>query len=52
MFGDDPDPTVTKVRVGSGTDFGRVREEVRGLSREVRSGLAVRGSAEGKGLRR
>ena len=26
MFGDDPDPTVTTARVGSGTAFGRVRE--------------------------
>ena len=25
MFGDDPDPTVTKVRFGFGTIFGRVR---------------------------
>ena len=29
MFGDDPDPTVTIVRIGSGTAFGRAREEVR-----------------------
>ena len=36
MFGDDPDPTVTTVRVGSGTAFGRAREEVRGLTREFR----------------
>ena len=41
MFGDVPDPTVTTIRVGSGTDFGRVREECRGLTREVRLGLAV-----------
>ena len=41
MFGDVPDPTVTTVRVGSGTDFGRAREEGRGLTREVRLGLAV-----------
>ena len=36
MFGDDPDTTVTTARVGAGTDFGRAREEVRGLMREVR----------------
>ena len=41
MFGDDPDTTVTTVWVGSGTDFGRVREEGRGLTREVKLGLAV-----------
>ena len=41
MFGDDPDPTVTTARVGSGTAFGRAREEGRGLTREVRLGLAV-----------
>ena len=41
MFGDDPDPSVTTARVGSGTTFGRVRDEVRGLTREVRLGLAV-----------
>ena len=41
MFGDDPDPTVTTVRVGFGTTFGRAREEGRGLTREVRLGLAV-----------
>ena len=29
MFGDDPDTTVTTVRVGSGSAFGRAREEVR-----------------------
>ena len=52
MFGDDPDTAVTTVRVGSGTTSGRAREEVRGLMREVRQGLAVRGSAEGKSLRR
>ena len=40
MFGDDPDPTVTKVRFGSGTTFGRAREEGCGLTREVRLGLA------------
>ena len=39
MFGDDLDPTVTKVRFGSGTTFGRAREEGRGLTREVRLGL-------------
>ena len=27
MFGDDPDLTVMTARVGSGTDFGRAREE-------------------------
>ena len=36
MFGDDPDTMVTTVRVGSGADFGRAREEVRELMREVR----------------
>ena len=41
MFGDDPDPTVTTARVGSGTAFGRAREEGRGLTREVRLDLAV-----------
>ena len=40
MFGDDPDTTVATARVGSGTAFGRVREEVRGLTREVRLDLA------------
>ena len=40
MFGDDPDTTVTTARVGSGTAFGRAREEGRGLTREVRLGLA------------
>ena len=52
MFGDDPDTAVTTVRVGSGTGSGRAREEVRGQTREVRYGLAVRFSAEGRGLRR
>ena len=41
MFGDDPDTTVETVRVGSGTAFGRAREEGRGLTREVRLDLAV-----------
>ena len=41
MFGDDPNPTVTTARVGSGTAFGHAREEGRGLMREVRLGLAV-----------
>ena len=41
MFGDDPNPTVTTVRVGFGTTFGHAREEVRGLTRELRLGLAV-----------
>ena len=41
MFGDDPDATVTTARVGSGTAFGRAREEGRGLTREVKLGLAV-----------
>ena len=40
MFGDDLSPTVTTVRVGSGTAFGRAREEGHGLTREVRLGLA------------
>ena len=41
MFGDDPNPTVTTAQVGSGTTFGRAREEGRGLTREVRLGLAI-----------
>ena len=41
MFGDDPDPTVMTARVVSETAFGRAREEVRGLTREPRLGLAV-----------
>ena len=41
MFGDDPDMTVTTVWVGSGTAFGRAREEGRGLTREVRLELAL-----------
>ena len=41
MFGDDADTTVTTVRVGFGITFGRVRGEVRGLTREVRLGLSV-----------
>ena len=41
MFGDDPDTTVTTARVRSGTTFGHAREEVRGLTREVRLGLVV-----------
>ena len=41
MFGDDPDTTVTIVRVGFETTFGRVRGEVRGLTREVRLGLVI-----------
>ena len=41
MFGDDPDTTVTIVRVGFGATFGRVRGEVRGLTREVRLGLSI-----------
>ena len=41
MFGDDPDPMVTTARVGSGTAFRRAREEVRGLTGELRLGLAV-----------
>ena len=41
MFGDDPDTTVARIRVGFGTTFGRAREEGRGLTREVRLGLAV-----------
>ena len=42
MFGVDPDPTVTTVRVGSGTAFGRARKEDCGLTREVRLGLVDR----------
>ena len=41
MFGNDPDTTVTTARVGSGTAFGRAREEARGLTREPRLGLVV-----------
>ena len=41
MFGDDPNPTVMTSRVGSETAFGCAREEGRGLTREVRLGLAV-----------
>ena len=41
MFGDDPDTTVATARVGSGTAFGRAREKVRGLTRELQLGLAV-----------
>ena len=40
MFGDDPDTTVTTARVGSATIFGCARDEGRGLTREVRLGLA------------
>ena len=40
MFGDDPDTTVATIWVGFGTTFGRAREEGRGLTREVRLGLA------------
>ena len=49
MLGDDPDPTVTTVRVGFGGVFGRAREESRGLTREVR--LELVGFAEGLELR-
>ena len=41
MFGDDPDTTVMTAWVESGTILGRAREEGRGLTREVRLGLAV-----------
>ena len=41
MFGNDLNPTVTTARVGSGTASGHAREEGRGLTREVRLGLAV-----------
>ena len=41
MFRDDPDLMVTTVWVGSGTAFGRTREEGRGLTREVRFDLAI-----------
>ena len=41
MFGDYPDTTVMTARVGSGTIFGRARDEGRGLTREVRLDLAV-----------
>ena len=41
MFGGVPDPTVTTAWDGSGTTSGRAREEGRGLTREVRLGLAV-----------
>ena len=49
MFGDDPDITVTSVRIGSGTTFERAREEGRRLMREVR--LELVGCAEGLELR-
>ena len=39
MFGDDPDPTVTTVRVGSGTTFGCARG-VDALCKEGVGGLA------------
>ena len=58
MLEDDPDPTVMTVRVGFGTTFGCTHEEGRGLTREVRLGLAVgdglcRGAwAERRGRRR
>ena len=41
MFGDDPDPLVTTVRVGFGGVSRCAHEESRGLTREVRLGLAV-----------
>ena len=41
MFGDVPDPSITTTGVGSGTAFRRAREEVRGLTGELRLGLAV-----------
>ena len=41
MFGDVPDPSVRTAWVGSGTIFGRAREEGRGLTREVRLDLVV-----------
>ena len=41
MFGDDLDTTVATVRVGSGTAFGRAREEGHRPTGEVRLGLAV-----------
>ena len=43
---------MTTARVGSGIAFGCAREEGRGLTREVRLGLAVGCRAEGNGLRR
>jgi len=41
MFGDVLDPSVMTARVRSGTIFGRARKKGRGLTREVRLGLAV-----------
>ena len=41
MFGDDPDPMVTTVRVGFGTTFGRAREGVDAPCKEGFRGLAV-----------
>ena len=41
MFGDDPNPTVMTARVRSGTAFGHAREEGRGLTREIRLGMAA-----------
>jgi len=41
MFGDDPNPTVTTARVGSGTASRCAHEEVRGVTRELRLGLVV-----------
>lgn len=53
MFGDDLDTTVATVRVGSGTAFGRAREEVRCTAqRGVGMGLGGlwrAGSAETRG---
>ena len=40
MFGDDPNPTVTTARVGSGTVSDARDEEGRGLTREVRLGAS------------
>ena len=41
MFGDDPDPTVTTVRVGFGTTFGRALEGFDALCKEGFWGLTV-----------
>ena len=44
MLGDDPDPTVTKVRFGFGTNFGRARGAMHCAKRD--SGLSKRENEE------
>ena len=59
MFGDDPDPTVMKVRFGFGTNFGRARggdalcKEGLRFKQEGkrRTRLVSEGSAEASGAR-